>query len=78
MNLKVIPVVSEPEAGWTALTGRIRRIGRSLISRNLPRRSHRLHYFICGRTLMVTLASHDLVALGVSHGRIHTERFSFV
>ncbi|MFF1819673.1 ferric reductase-like transmembrane domain-containing protein [Kribbella sp. NPDC058245] len=75
LNLKVIPVVSAPEPGWTGLTGRI---GRSLLGRNLPRRPHRLHYFICGPTPMVTSVSHDLAALGVPHRRIHTERFGSV
>jgi 3-phenylpropionate/trans-cinnamate dioxygenase ferredoxin reductase subunit len=75
MNLKVIEVVSAPEPGWT---GEVGRISQNLLSRNLPRRPHRLHYFLCGPTAMVTSVSHDLAALGVPHRRIHTERFGAV
>lgn len=75
LNLKVIAVVSAPEPGWTGQTGRI---GQNLLVRNLPRRPHRLHYFVCGPTPMVTSVSHDLATLGVPHRRIHTERFGAV
>jgi predicted ferric reductase len=75
MNLKVIEVVSAPEPGWT---GQVGRIGQNLLSRSLPRRPHRLHYFVCGPTPMVTSVSRDLAALGVPHRRIHTERFGAV
>ncbi|GAA3592718.1 ferredoxin reductase family protein [Kribbella ginsengisoli] len=75
MNLKVIEVVSTPEPGWT---GEVGRIGQNLLARNLPRRPHRLHYFLCGPAPMVTSVSRDLVALGIPHRRIHTERFGAV
>jgi predicted ferric reductase len=75
LNLKVIEVVSAPEPGWRGETGRI---DRSLLTRNLPRRPHRLHYFLCGPAPMVTSVSHDLIALGVPFRRIHTERFGSV
>ncbi|GAA3092794.1 ferredoxin-NADP reductase [Kribbella aluminosa] len=75
MNLKVIEVVSAPEPGWT---GEVGRIGHDLLSRNLPRRTHRLEYFVCGPAPMVTSVTGDLAALGVPHRRIHTERFGSV
>ncbi|MEV4262537.1 ferredoxin reductase family protein [Kribbella sp. NPDC049584] len=75
LNLKVITVVSSPEPGWT---GEIGRIGHNLLTRTLPRRPHRLHYFLCGPAPMVTSVSHDLAALGVPLRRIHTERFGAV
>ena len=75
LNLKVIPVVSSPEPGWT---GEIGRIGHNLLTRTLPRRPHRLHYFLCGPAPMVTSVSHDLAALGIPLRRIHTERFGAV
>ena len=49
-----------------------------LLGRTLPRRPHRLHYFLCGPTPMVTSVSQDLIALGVPFRRIHTERFGSV
>ena len=75
LNLKVVEVVSAPGPGWT---GEVGRIGHNLLSRNLPRRPHRLHYFLCGPQPMVTSVSHDLAALGVPLRRIHTERFGSV
>ncbi|WP_432876895.1 ferredoxin reductase family protein [Kribbella sp. CA-245084] len=75
LNLKVIEAVSAPGQDWTGETGRI---GRNLLTRNLPRRPHRLHYFLCGPAPMVTSVSHDLAALGVPYRRIHTERFGSV
>lgn len=75
LNLKVIEVVSVPEPGWTGETGRI---GHNLLTRNLPRRRDRLHYFICGPTAMVTSVSHDLASLGIPLRRIHTERFGSI
>ncbi|MGW6194609.1 ferredoxin reductase family protein [Kribbella sp. NPDC055110] len=75
LNLKVIEVIGRPEPGWSGETGRI---NRDLLRRNLPRRPHRLHYFICGPTAMVTAVSHDLAVLGIPLRRIHTERFGTV
>jgi 3-phenylpropionate/trans-cinnamate dioxygenase ferredoxin reductase subunit len=75
LNLKVVEVVSEPGPGWTGETGRI---NHGVLSRCLPRRPHRLHYFLCGPQPMVTSVSHDLAALGVPLRRIHTERFGAV
>lgn len=75
MNLKVIEVVSTPDPGWT---GEVGRIGHELLGRNLPRRPHRLEYFLCGPAPMVTSVSRDLAALGVPYRRIHTERFGAV
>ena len=75
LNLKVLEVVSAPGPGWT---GEVGRIGHNLLSRNLPRRPHRLHYFLGGPQPMVTSVSHDLAALGVPLRRIHTERFGSV
>ncbi|NUR94502.1 MAG: hypothetical protein HOV67_04495 [Kribbellaceae bacterium] len=75
LDLQVIEVVSAPEPGWTGETGRI---DHDLLSRKLPRRAHRLHYFLCGPAPMVTSVSHDIAALGVPFRRIHTERFGAV
>jgi 3-phenylpropionate/trans-cinnamate dioxygenase ferredoxin reductase subunit len=75
LKLKVIQVVSAPEPGWTGERGRI---GHTLLSRVLPRQSHRLHYFLCGPAPMVTSVSRDLAALGIPLRRIHTERFGAV
>ena len=75
LNLKVVEVVSAPGPGWTGETGRI---DHGCSAANLPRRPHRLHYFLCGPQPMVTSVSHDLAALGVPYRRIHTERFGSV
>jgi 3-phenylpropionate/trans-cinnamate dioxygenase ferredoxin reductase subunit len=75
LNLRVTEVVSEPGPGWTGETGRI---NYGVLSRCLPRRPHRLHYFLCGPQPMVTSVSHDLAALGIPLRRIHTERFGAV
>ena len=75
LHLKVVKVVSEPGPEWTGETGRI---DHDVLSRNLPRRYHRLHYYLCGPQPMATSVSHDLAALGVPLRRIHTERFGSV
>lgn len=75
LGLKVTEVVSAPGPGWTGESGRI---DHDLLGRTLPRRPHRLHYFLCGPTPMVTSVSQDLIALGVPFRRIHTERFGSV
>lgn len=75
LGLKVTEVVSAPGPGWTGESGRI---DHELLGRTLPRRPHRLHYFLCGPTPMVTSVSQDLIALGVPFRRIHTERFGSV
>jgi 3-phenylpropionate/trans-cinnamate dioxygenase ferredoxin reductase subunit len=75
LNLKVVEVLSRPDAAWSGETGRI---DRSLLERVLPRRPHRLHYFLCGPQVMVSAVSTDLADLGVPLRKIHTERFGAV
>jgi predicted ferric reductase len=75
LNLKVVEVLSGPDAGWAGETGRI---SKELLTRYLPRRPHRLHYFICGPEPMVSAVSAELFELGVPLRRIHTERFGAV
>jgi predicted ferric reductase len=75
LNLKVVEVLSRPGADWTGETGRI---DRSLLDRHLPRRPHRLHYFLCGPPSMVGAVSTELAGLGVPLRKIHTERFGAV
>ncbi|MFK4087742.1 ferric reductase-like transmembrane domain-containing protein [Kribbella sp. NPDC020789] len=75
LNLKVIEVLSAPDPGWTGPAGRI---DQRLLTRILPRRPHRLHYFLCGPAPMVSSVRDDLAALGVPLRRIHTERFGAV
>ena len=75
LKLRVVEVLSDPGPGWT---GEIGRISAELLSRYLPRRPHRLHYFICGPQPMVSAVSHELSELGIPLRRIHTERFGAV
>ena len=75
LNLRVVEVLSRPHPGWQGETGRITR---SFLSRQLPRRPHRLEYFVCGPQPMVSAVSRDLSGLGVPLRRIHTERFGAV
>jgi predicted ferric reductase len=75
LNLLVVEVLSRPDPGWTGETGRI---SKSLLSRYLPRRPHKLHYFLCGPQSMVGVVSTELAQLGVPLRRIHTERFGAV
>jgi 3-phenylpropionate/trans-cinnamate dioxygenase ferredoxin reductase subunit len=75
LNLKVVEVLSRPDADWT---GEIGRITKSLLIRYLPRRPNRLQYFLCGPQAMVGSVSTELAHLGIPLRRIHTERFGAV
>ncbi|WP_344109913.1 ferredoxin reductase family protein [Kribbella alba] len=75
LNLKVVEVLSRPDADWTGETGRITK---SLLIRYLPRRPNRLQYFLCGPQSMVGSVSTELAQLGIPLRRIHTERFGAV
>jgi 3-phenylpropionate/trans-cinnamate dioxygenase ferredoxin reductase subunit len=75
LNLKVVEVLSRPDADWTGETGRITK---SLLIRYLPRRPNRLQYFLCGPQAMVGSVSTELAQLGIPLRRIHTERFGAV
>ncbi len=58
--------------GWT---GYARRIDRAILSDVVARSAPGAQVFICGPTSMVEAAAEQLVDLGVTAGRIRTERF---
>ena len=75
-NLRLVYVLQRPSAGWQ---GEVGRINPRMLHRHLPRNQYRLYeYFICGPEPLMDTTVAALSLLGVSHERIHTERFGVV
>ncbi len=72
LTLTVVPVLTDPEAGWTGERGYLTR---ELLDRSLPQDRTARHYFICGPPAMIRAVRGHLTALGVPKARIHSELF---
>jgi ferredoxin-NADP reductase len=72
-----VEVLSRPPADWAGRSGRIDRV---LLREVLPERSgrHKIEYFICGPSPMVTDVLAALHELGIDSARVHTEQFDMV
>ena len=77
LDLTVVEVLSRPPADWTGRSGRIDRV---LLRQVLPERSgrHKIEYFICGPSPMVTDVLLALQELRIDPSHIHTEQFDMV
>jgi predicted ferric reductase len=77
LDLTVVEVLSRPPADWAGRSGRIDRV---LLREVLPERSgrHKIEYFICGPSPMVTDVLAALHELGIDSARVHTEQFDMV
>jgi NAD(P)H-flavin reductase len=77
LDLTLVEVLSRPPSDWTGRSGRIDRV---LLREVLPERSgrHKIEYFVCGPSQMVTDVLSALHALGIEPARVHTEQFDMV
>lgn len=77
LDLTLVEVLSRPPADWTGRSGRIDRV---LLREVLPERSgrHKIEYFVCGPSSMVTDVLAALHGLGIDPARVHTEQFDMV
>lgn len=74
LNLKVVYVLSKPEAGWTGETGFV---DAGIVQRHIPAPYAEHEYFICGPDVMMEAVEKSLASLGVPQSRYHSERYSF-
>jgi predicted ferric reductase len=77
LDLTVVQVLSRPSGTWSGRSGRI---NRELLREVLPERTgrHKIEYFVCGPTAMVTDVTEALEELRIDPARIHTEQFDMV
>ncbi len=76
LDLKVVHVLSEPEPEWTGESGSITK---EILDRHLaPLADRDVQYFVCGPPPMMDLVEHALLARGVPHWRLLSERFDFI
>lgn len=75
MNLRVIFVLSNPEAGWTGETGFITA---EVMQRYLPKQYKRFKFLICGPEPLMDAMEEAIPALGVPIENVLTERFDMV
>jgi predicted ferric reductase len=71
-NLRVVYVLSRPDADWQGERGRI---DEPLLRRHVPRDMHGWNALVCGPPAMVTTASGALRRLGLSPSAIQAEGF---
>jgi predicted ferric reductase len=72
LDLRIVPVLSDPPEDWTGERGRMRR---DVIDRHLPEDVRDWQFTICGPPGLVDTTSEALHALGIPPERIHAERF---
>ena len=72
LDLRVIHVLSRPDADWSGETGRI---SAELLERVLPMRALRWNVFVCGPPQMTEGLVRELVDLGFPRQAVHAERF---
>jgi predicted ferric reductase len=74
LDLTVVEVLSQPPDDWS---GRVGRIDRTLLREVLPERGgrHKIDYFVCGPSGMVSGVVAALDELGIDPSHVHTEQF---
>ena len=72
LDLEVVPVLSNPPAGWPGERGRIRS---DLIDRHLPGDVRCWQFTVCGPPGLVDSTCLALAELGIPPERVHAERF---
>ena len=75
MNLKVVPVYSEPEEGWQGETGYITG---EIMKKYLPKQYRYFKYLICGPEPLMDAMEQALPELGVPEMSVLSERFDMV
>ncbi|HSG16802.1 MAG TPA: ferredoxin reductase family protein [Anaerolineae bacterium] len=75
MNMKLIPVLSNPADDWTGERGYITQ---EILSRYLPKQYKRYKYLICGPKPLMDAMEEALPDLGVPRQNVLTERFDMV
>ena len=75
MNLKVVPVYSDPEDGWEGETGYI---SEEIMKKYLPKQYKRFKYLICGPGPLMDAMEEALPDLGVPPTHVLTERFDMI
>lgn len=73
MDLKVVYVLEQPNAGDECERGRI---DRALLERHLPTARRHFQYLVCGPNPMMDSIERLLFDLGIDDERIHSERFN--
>ena len=72
MSLELIPVLSNPEEGWSGERGYI---NGEIMLRYLPKQYHRFKFLICGPKPLMDAMEEALPELGVPRHSVLTERF---
>ena len=72
LNFRCIIVLTQPDAGWAGLTGRI---GSDLLL-DVVKRRREASFFLCGPEAFMNDMSSNLSQLGVDQKRVKRERFS--
>jgi len=75
MRLSVVHVLGDAPDEWQGERGVVTR---EILDRHLPVDRMNSQYFICGPNPMLRAVEHDLAALGIPLGRIHSEIFDLV
>ncbi len=71
-RLKVIHIISSPEAGWSGESGRL---DREKLTRLIGQRTEQTGYYVCAPPGLTKIVIDDLRSMGVSYCRIRTEQF---
>ena len=71
--LRVVHILSSPGKSWQGFRGHI---NREFIQQQVYELSDRTGFYVCGPPGMMNAAESDLRKLGITKGRIHTERFA--
>jgi predicted ferric reductase len=75
IDLKLVWVFEEPEAGWLGERGYITA---EVLERHLPAQRKRYQYFVCGPIAMMDSLEELLARAGAPRACIHSERFNVV
>ena len=76
LDLEIVHVLATPPEGWTGESGYVTD---ELLARRLARRRGQdFQYFVCGPAVMMDIVERALVAQGVPHWRLLSERFDLV
>ena len=73
-NLNIHYVLSQPEKGWTGMSGRLDSGKIRALLKGLDPEGRR-HYFLCGPDGFMAMAENALAGAAVDPARIHLERF---
>jgi len=75
LDLRVVHVLSDPDADWEGETGYV---DRELLERHLGEQERQWSFFICGPEPLMDAAEEALLEIGVALQQIRAERFNMV